>query len=107
MRTVPGRGRDLAEASEETADIAAFVGINVRDAYPEQAQAFVRAFEVPYPSHLRPDARQLLKFAGTLPPTASPPPWSSTREGRIAARIVGIVSKTTLVTLIHDTEQGR
>lgn len=98
---------DLAEASKETADIAAFVGINVRDAQPEQAQAFARAFKVPYPSIFDPDARQLLKFAGTLPATGIPSTLVIDTKGRIAARIVGEVSKTTLVTLVKDTEQGR
>ena len=98
---------DLAEASKETADIAAFVGIDVRDAEPEQAQAFVRAFDVPYPSIFDPDARQLLKFSGTLPASGIPSTLVIDTDGRIAARIVGEVSKTTLVTLIEDTEQGR
>ena len=98
---------DLAEASKETADIAAFVGINVRDAQPEQAQAFARAFKVPYPSIFDPDARQLLKFSGTLPASGIPSTLVIDTDGRIAARIVGEVSKTTLVTLVQDTEQGR
>ena len=98
---------DLAEASRETADIAAFVGINVRDAQPEQAQAFARAFKVPYPSIFDPDARQLLKFSGTLPASGIPSTLVIDTDGRIAARIVGEVSKTTLVTLVQDTEQGR
>jgi thiol-disulfide isomerase/thioredoxin len=99
--------KDLAEASEETSDIARFVGINIRDAEPEQAQAFVRAFDVPYPSIFDPQGRQLLKFAGTLPPNGIPTTLVIDTEGRIAARIVGVVSKTTLVQLIEDTEQGR
>jgi thiol-disulfide isomerase/thioredoxin len=98
---------DLAEASRETADIAAFVGINVRDAQPEQAQAFARAFKVPYPSIFDPDARQLLKFSGTLPASGIPSTLVIDTHGRIAARIVGEVSKTTLVTLVQDTKQGR
>lgn len=98
---------DLADASRETADVAAFVGINVRDAEPEQAQAFVRAFKVPYPSIFDPDARQLLKFAGILPASGIPTTLVIDRKGRVAARIVGQVSKITLVTLIRDTEQGR
>ena len=99
--------KDLAEASEETADVAQFVGINIRDAEPEQAQAFVRAFDVPYPSIFDPQGQQLLKFAGTLPPNGIPTTLVIDTEGRIAARIVGVVTKTTLVQLIQDTEQGR
>lgn len=98
---------DLAEASKETADIATFIGINVRDAQPEQAQAFARAFKVPYPSIFDPDAEQLLKFSGTLPASGIPSTLVIDTDGRIAARIVGEVSKTTLVALVQDTEQGR
>lgn len=99
--------KDLAEASEETAAIAQFVGINIRDAEPEQAQAFVRAFDVPYPSIFDPQGQQLLKFAGTLPPNGIPTTLVIDTEGRIAARVVGVVSRTTLVQLVEDTEQGR
>ena len=98
---------DLNEASEETADIAAFVGINIRDSEPAAARAFVRAFKVPYPSIFDPDGVQLLKFAGTLPPNGIPTTLVIDKQGRIAARVVGIVSKTTLVQLIEDAEQGR
>ena len=99
--------KDLAEASKETAGMAAFVGINVRDSFPAPARAFVRAFEVPYPHIYDPTGAQLLKFAGTLPPNGIPTTLIIDKQGRIAARIVGIVSKTTLVTLIRDTDQGR
>lgn len=69
---------DLNEASVETAEIAAFVGINIRDNQLAAAQAFVRAFKVPYPSIYDPNGQQLLLFAGILPRTESPPPSSST-----------------------------
>lgn len=99
--------KDLAEASEETADVAAFVGINVRDPGPESARAFVRAFDVPYPSIFDPNADQLLKFAGVLPAVGIPSTLVIDKQGRIAARIVGEVSKTTMVSLVEDTVQGR
>lgn len=98
---------DLNEASKATADTAAFVGINIRDAEPETARAFVRAFNVPYPSIFDPDGKELLKFGGILPASGIPSTLVIDTEGRVAARIVGEVTKTTLVQLVEDTEQGR
>ena len=98
---------DLNEASQETADVAAFVGINIRDNQRAAAEAFVRSFEVPYPSIYDPNGEQLLLFAGILPANGIPTTLVIDTEGRIAARVVGEVSKTTLVGLIEDTEQGR
>ena len=98
---------DLAEASNETRDVAAFVGLNVRDNSIDAARAFSRAFKVTYPSIYDPAGEQLVRFAGTLPPNGIPTTLVIDRDGRIAARVVGIVDKTTLLGLIKDTAQGR
>lgn len=98
---------DLAEASRETQDVAAFVGLNIRDNSPQAARAFVRAFKVPYPHIYDPAGRQLVQFAGTLPPTGIPTTLIIDRQGRIAARVIGIIDRTTLLGLIEDTAQGR
>ena len=98
---------DLAEASVETADIAAFVGINIRDYQPETAQAFVRNFKVPYPHVYDPQGAELVKFTGILPANGIPTTLIIDRQGRVAARIVGAVSKSTLVTLVTDVAEGR
>lgn len=98
---------DLAEASNETRDVAAFVGLNVRDNSIDAARAFSRAFKVTYPSIYDPAGEQLVRFAGTLPPNGIPTTLIIDRGGRIAARVVGIVDKTTLLGLIEDTAQGR
>lgn len=99
--------RDLAEASRETAGTAAFVGINIRDTNPDTARAFVRAFDVPYPHIYDPNGSQLVRFAGTLPPNGIPATLIIDRDGQIAARIVGVVDKTTLLGLIDDVDQGK
>ena len=99
--------RDLAEVSRETAKTAAFVGINIRDTNPDAARAFVRAFDVPYPHIYDPNGSQLIRFAGTLPPNGIPATLIIDRDGRIAARVVGVVYKTTLLGLIDDVDQGK
>lgn len=98
---------DLNAAAKQTEKVAQFVGINIRDTQPETARAFVRAFKVPYPHVYDPNGDQLLKFAGTLPPNGIPTTLVIDRQGRIAARVVGLVNKTTLVGLITDTAEGR
>ncbi|MFP5284026.1 MAG: TlpA family protein disulfide reductase [Actinomycetes bacterium] len=98
---------DLAAASKDTAKTAAFVGINIRDYRPETARAFVRAFRVPYPHIYDPDGRELLKFAGTVPPNGIPTTLVLDTQGRIAVRVVGVISRATLVDIVRDTEQGR
>ena len=99
--------KDLADASRETAKTAAFVGINIRDTNPDAARAFVRAFDVPYPHIYDPNGAQLVRFAGTLPPNGIPATLIIDRDGRIAARVVGVVDKTTLLGLINDVYQGK
>lgn len=98
---------DLVAAAEQTEDVAQFVGINVRDFDPAPAEAFVRAFEVNYPSIHDPDGRTLLAFSGTLPPSAIPSTLVIDPQGRIAARVLGEVDTTTLVGLVDDVVEGR
>ena len=98
---------DLRGASEETTDVAQFVGVNTRDLTTAPALAFERAFETNYPSIYDPQGKELLKFAGDLPPAAIPSTLIIDKEGRIAARILGPISKITLVDLINDVAEGR
>ena len=98
---------DLAEASRKRADTAAFVGINVRESSPETAQAFLRTFDIDYPHIYDPGAAQLVRFAGTLPPNGIPTTLLIDRQGRVAARVVGVVSLTTLLGLIDETYEGK
>ncbi|BAK38251.1 putative thiol-disulfide oxidoreductase [Microlunatus phosphovorus NM-1] len=99
--------RDLADASRATIKKAAFVGINIKDNNPDTARAFVRAFDVPYRHIYDPDGKQLVRFAGTLPPNGIPATLIIDREGRIAGRVVGVVDKNTLLGLIDDAYTGR
>jgi thiol-disulfide isomerase/thioredoxin len=97
---------DLAAASQDNADVAQFIGINIRDYDPAPARAFVRAFSVPYPSIYDPRGAELIKFTD-LPPSGIPSTLLVDRKGRIAARVVGTVAKTTLTQMITDIAAER
>ncbi len=96
----------LAAAARELAkqDVA-FLGINVRDdGQQERALAFVRNFDVPYPSIYDPDGSTLL---GLQPKArAIPSTVVLDQQGRVAAVVLGEVRKSTLVGLVEDTTGG-
>jgi thiol-disulfide isomerase/thioredoxin len=98
---------DLQEASRETAEVAQFIGINSRDTDPAPAEAFTRAFGVTYPSIYDANGKVLLNFAGKLPLSTFPSTLIIDREGGIAVRISGPISKITLVDLIEDVAAGK
>jgi thiol-disulfide isomerase/thioredoxin len=98
---------DLQAASVETKDIAQFVGITSKDYDPAPAEAFVRSFEITYPSIYDPTGKVLLAFAGELPPSAIPTTMIIDRQGRLAVRVLSEVSKITLVDMINDVADGR
>ena len=98
---------ELQRASVATADRARFLGINCGDNDPAPAQAFVRANNLTYPNIYDPDSKVLLRFAGKLSLITFPSTLILDREGRIAARISGTVTETTLVGLIDDIAAGR
>ncbi len=80
-----------------------FLGIDSRDPSKDAARAFVRQFDVPYPSIFDPDGRNLLAFRGTLPPNAIPSTLVIDRGGKVAASILGeVTTVSTLVGLVDD-----
>ncbi len=92
----------LVEAEEELGDKAAFVGINIRDAAPENAATFERDRGVDYPSLYDPGSETLLRLGKYAPPSM-PATVVLDPEGRVAALINGpIPSKSTLTTLVED-----
>jgi thiol-disulfide isomerase/thioredoxin len=98
---------DLVAASEELAeDDVEFLGINSRDLDRAAAQAFQRRFEVPYPSIYDQQGKTLLAFRGTLSPNAIPSTVVIDAEGRVAASVIGEVSRSTLVGLVEDVMAG-
>jgi thiol-disulfide isomerase/thioredoxin len=98
---------DLQAASEETRDRAQFIGINTRDRSEAPAEAFVRANRLSYPNIYDPDGKTLLVLAGELPPSAIPTTMILDREGRLAVRVLGPISRITLVQMINDTANGK
>lgn len=93
----------VVAAAEELEGEAQFVGINIRDASPEQAKSFVRTFDIPYPSYFSPDGKAMLALSGTLTPNSIPSFVVLDREGRVAASIIGeLPSTTTLVEVTRD-----
>ena len=97
----------LVAASRQLAGKAVFVGLNTRDLDPAAPQAFVRAFDVPYPNLFDPDGALLLRFSGQLPASAIPSTLVVDRDGRVAARIIGETSAATLVGLVEDVAAGK
>jgi len=79
----------------------AFVGLLSRDK-PAAASAFVRRFDLNYPSLQDPGGRLQLRFADSLPSQGIPTTWIIDRHGRVAARVLVEVTKSTLVGLIDD-----
>lgn len=92
----------LAEASKKAGDKAVFVGINIRDLDKAPAQAFVRAFDIPYDNVFDPDGRLLLAFAADLPASAIPSTLLVDAHGRVAARVLGETTSATLTGLVDD-----
>ncbi|WP_033313784.1 TlpA disulfide reductase family protein [Streptomyces iakyrus] len=78
----------------------AFLGINTRDATKTNALNFEKEFGITYPSLWDPAGRQLLKFKGTISPSAIPSTVVIDREGRIAARALKALSETELRKMI-------
>lgn len=84
-----------------------FIGVNTRDT-PQGAEAFVEEYGITYPSVVDPDGSRLLAFRDTLPPASIPSTLVIDREGRMAARVLGEVTETTLKNLVEtvDAETG-
>ena len=93
----------LVEAAAELqGEDVTFLGINTRDLSQDPALAFERKHEIPYDSIYDPAGEVLLAFRGAIPPSAIPSTLVIDREGRIAARVLGEVTASTLVGLVED-----
>jgi thiol-disulfide isomerase/thioredoxin len=97
----------LAAASRELAARGVvFVGIDSRDPSRAAARAFVRRFDVPYPSIYDQGGRTLLAFRGTLLPSSVPSTVILDRRGRVAGSVLGGITRTTLDDLVDDASSG-
>jgi len=78
-----------------------FVGINGTDD-AGAAQAYERTFAVPYPSIADTGGAAIAALQGAVPVQAVPTTVVLDREGRVAARILGLADPSTLRALIDD-----
>jgi thiol-disulfide isomerase/thioredoxin len=84
-----------------------FLGIDSRDPSRAAARAFLRRFDVPYPSLYDQRGSTLLSFRGTLTPNSVPSTVVIDTRGRVAASVLGQVTRTTLYDLVDDVSGGR
>jgi hypothetical protein len=61
----------------------------------------MRTFGVPYPS-VHDDGSLILAFSGAVPATSIPSTVVLDEQGRVAALVLGEVTTTLLVELVHD-----
>ena len=79
-----------------------FVGVDVKD-NDTAAVAFEREFGVTYPSiNIEASAAALPSFASSLPANAVPSTLVVDPVGRVAARVIGKTTYTTLIALVRD-----
>ena len=91
----------LEELSQQfAADGVQFLGVNVRDG-TATAQTFAKSFGITYPSVIDTDGTVSLAFSGMASPAAVPTTVVLDRQGRPASRIVGLIDKDILETLIE------
>lgn len=93
---------DLVALAEDYADQGLHVlGINgVDDA--GAADSFQRTFDVPYPSIDDREKQAVAALQGVVPVQATPTTVVLDREGKVAARIVGMAEGSTLRALVED-----
>ena len=84
-------------------DGVSFLGVNLYDG-AEASQAFAETYGVAYPSALATEDGSIkLAFAGQTPLNAVPVTLVLDREGRVAARVIGQISETSILeTLVSD-----
>jgi thiol-disulfide isomerase/thioredoxin len=91
---------DLQTVSEEVADEAAFLGVNVKD-QPDTADAFARRFDVTDPTAIDANTGSVqLAFAGKTAPNATPATFVLDPQGRVSARVLGSVDPSILRALV-------
>ncbi|MFI5711449.1 TlpA family protein disulfide reductase [Kribbella sp. NPDC051620] len=94
---------DFSAAAKELGSSVQFIGLNTRDLDPAPAKRFVEAFEVPYPSIYDPSGKQLLLFRGQkISPSSIPATIVIDKQGKVASRVIGSVTKQTLLGMVHD-----
>jgi thiol-disulfide isomerase/thioredoxin len=93
---------DLKKAAEKLAAAdkpVVFMGINYRD-NPDSGRATATRWGIPFPSLDDPSGRTILSLQGKV--TSPPTTLVLDRQGRIAARVSGTVTTSTLTGLVDD-----
>jgi thiol-disulfide isomerase/thioredoxin len=93
---------ELVAASKELGSAVQFIGLNTRDLDPAQAKKFVQEFGVPFPSIYDPNGKALLRFRGQISPKAIPTTLVIDKNGKVAGRVIGEVTKQTLLGMVKD-----
>ena len=97
---------DLVELSGDLEGVN-FVGVNIRD-QEAVARTFEEEFGIEYPSILDERLNTVqLAFAGEVAPNAVPTTIVLDTEGRVAARISGIVRDPSILRAMIETVQER
>ncbi|KAJ8141535.1 hypothetical protein OY671_005305 [Metschnikowia pulcherrima] len=91
----------VALANDRADDGVQVLGINTTDE-AGAAQAFQRRFDVPYPSIDDRSGEVVAALSGTVPLQAVPSTVVLDREGRVAARVIGLVEGSTLTASVDD-----
>ena len=91
-----------AASKDLAAQDVAFLGLNVRDSNAGDRDAFVRNVGMTYPSIEDPSGTQILGFKAGLSPKAMPSVAFIDEEGRVAAVVLGEITRTTLYDVIED-----
>lgn len=89
----------VALANDDAGKGLRVLGINGTDA-AGAADAFVRQFSVPYPTIQDTDGSAIAALQGVVPVNAVPTTVLLDRQGKVAARILGLADPSTLRTLV-------
>ncbi|WP_460660600.1 TlpA family protein disulfide reductase [Kribbella swartbergensis] len=95
---------DLVAAAKELGPSVQFVGLNTRDLDKAPARKFAQEFGVTYPSIYDPSGKLLLGFRGQISASAIPSTLVIDKNGKVAARVIGEVTKQTLVGMVKDAQ---
>jgi thiol-disulfide isomerase/thioredoxin len=78
---------ELADSYDPTE--VAFLGVNIRDASRDNAEAFIRGQDVDFPSFYDPGSEVLLRLSDELGPYTLPSTVVLDRRGRLAVLVIG------------------
>jgi thiol-disulfide isomerase/thioredoxin len=85
----------------------AFLGIDTREPSTQSAKLFLTDNDETWPSLLDSGGQVLLKFHKAVNPTAIPTTLVLDRQGRVAARVLGVVDTITLTSLVATVLQEK